>query len=849
MHRFVWRAGHPYKARLSICKLGYGTLYATVFRNPFTTSSLRLNEPGPKNPPKVRWYEQLWEGAIQRQRVVPENEMAGENSAETRLLKRKVADLEAELAELRGENSTMIEPLLQAFSKEDQDKVRKALKQAKLDQPGRSPTQYELKMVEDEMIKLLPEEQMEQLLFETRSLIIGGLSSLLELTPPQEKRIRSLNYWLRAAAIDYSDAESTKKLWQSYMRCREHLPPFTHLLPDQAWDILWASQDRVSTRGQERVLHLSILSKDMSQGGKELNLQQVIVLIESLLLEGRQADALDTWQGQQSLIAKDGVLPIEYRMLGIRLFASRGDPQKAQDIAFDVLANGGQDVSRALVPVMEAWIKSLADGAQNAWVLYLHLKTRMGSNIKPEHYDQITTAFLHAGRTDLALAVFKDLMLTGKDTRYESTELYRTSLGLVSKLQLHSINASELTKVSLTALTILPRKFQNKYFYGSWMKRLIGMGNPDAAAMVLELMYERGVKPDSKHLNGIMGAWLRTGTARDKGKAERMGWAMIQERLDVIRRRPGSGLANGAEHQDVPGVTIPLHVKRTVSPATIETFSLLLLHYERRGRLKYVQLLREYLPLAQIHPNAYFMNHLLYAELRRGEHRKSWDIYESMSYKVRPDLETFAALWDCEKAHLDRLSIHPSDRFPGPRTVFYRMNSWYVTLGAKPRKDVKQAFSKELYDQIIRCMCLAKDLEGTIVALYALRELFHFFPDHDTSRMIILQVASMGIGTPKNPGGRRTRLTGNTQTKANIARITKVFELVTEQRSNILQRRGTELDEGAIQEEQLYLLAEFLRVILQRVMPDEVELERNIEKSASEMGVGGIPIVEPNVSP
>lgn len=781
----------------------------------------------------------------------PESEVVDEDSEAADMLRKKVAKLEDELSELRGEKSTMIEPLLQQFSKEDQDKVRAAIREAELNKSHRPLTEREIRIVEDEMMKILPDEDMDMvnILAERRSSILSEVEDVLELAPPEQKRLRRLNYCLRAATLKKSDPESRRKLWQSYSRCKDHLPPFTHLLPDEAWDILWTSQDEVSVAGQERAIHLSTLARDMTQSGKQLNVRQRIVLIESLLLEGRQVEALECWQSQGAQVDKDSGLPIEYKLLGVRLYASGGDPQRAQKIAFDVLGKGDQDMSSVLVPVMEAWVHSADElGTRNAWALYLHLKTRLGSKIKPEDYDKITVAFLHSGRKDLALAVFKDMMLTGEETEYESNELYKRSLGLVSKFHLCSNHPSELTKVSLTALTVLPRKFQNKFFYGSWMKRLIGMGCPDEAAMVVDLMYERGVKPDSKHLNGIMGAWLRTGTAKDKEKAERMGWAMIQERLDLVRTRQGTSIVTDGRIEDAHDVQIPLHLQRTVSPATIETFSLLLLHYERRGRLKMVQLLRDYLRLAQIGPNTYFMNHLLYAKLRSGEHQRSWELYKSMPPKIQPDLETFAALWDCEKAHQNRLSIYFSDRFPGPRRIFSEMVSWYTALGEKSRHDVRQEFTKELHDQIIRCICLAKDLEGTVVALYAMKEYFQFYPDDDTARMVTLQVASMGKGVSKNPGRRRSRLSDNTQSKANVTRITKALELVTEQRADTLQKRGIKLDEDAIKEEQLYLLAEFVRVVLRNMAPNEVEVEQSIEKAAWEMGVGGIRILEPNLS-
>lgn len=850
MHRLGRRAAYPYKACSGLCHSRCCIRYNAFLGQSFTTSCMRLDEPDSKGQPKKRWYNQLWKGALKREPVDAEDEDAGEGVKMAKMLGKKLAELNAQIAELQDER-TMIEPLLQQFSKDDQNKVRAALREANLAESDSPPSEEAVRMVESEMMKILPKERMESFMLGRQSSMLSEIETQLELTPTQQRRIRRLNYQLRAATLNKSGAETKKTLWQSFARCKDHLPSFMQLLPDEAWNILWASQDDVFTDSQERATHLSILAKDMANSGKQLNLRQRIVLITSLSLEGRDKEAMHNWQSQQGLITKNGELPIEYETLGVGLYASQGDPARAQQTALNILSKGAQDMSYLLVPVMDAWVRSDDEnGTRNAWALYLLLRSRMGSEITSEDYDKIIVSFLHADQKDLALAVFKDMMLTGEQTKYESTELYKTSLGIVSKLHLDSATPLELTKASLTALTVLPRRFQNKFFYGSWMKRLIGMGCPDEAAMVVDLMYERGVKPDSKHLNGILGAWLRSGNLKDQKKAEVMGWAMIQVRLDQVRTRPPRTTATSVAIPDAPDIEIPRRINRTVSPATIETFSLLLLHYERRGRLKYVQLLRDFLSPAQIKPNAYFMNHLLYAELRRGEHRKSWEMFKSMSPRVQPDLETFACLWDCEKAHLNKLSVYTSDKFPGPRRILFEMMTWYSTLGATSRDDVRQSFSKELYDQIIRCFGLSRDLEGTIVALYALKEKFQGIPDHATARMVTLQVASMGIYAPKNPGRRRSRLSDNIHSAANIGRITRVLELVTEHRADALKDRGITIgfDDPAAPEEQLYVLAEFLRVVLRRSAPEESAVEKDVERAAWEMGVGGMRIQEPNLA-
>lgn len=850
MHRLArWVFDH-HKSRSSFRRLPHALLRDLLINRSFVTSIRCRRDSDSTAPPKIRWFKQLYDGLTSsRQPLDPENEDVDEDPEAT-LVRERIKQLEAELEELRGGQGSTIEPLLNALSEENRNKVRQALRQSEHDHADRPATEEEVRLVEEQMMQVLPKKAMEKLLALGKRSLLGDLEDQLDLTPQEAHQIRRLNQSLRKLADKPTDEGYQKKVWHSYVQCKYNAPPFMHLVSDEVWDILWKSQFDGLLDIQERAKRLCLIYTDMIECGKELTVDQKLVFIQSLVLDGDYVKAMTYWQSQQVIIRADGTVPLEFDILGVRLHALQGNPRKAQKLALDAIDTRGKGVSHILVPVIEAWIRSGGElGVKHAWAVYLHLKSQKGSDIELEDYDTISMGFLKFGRTDLALGVFKDMMLTGESTKYESTELYKKSLGLVGELQAISINAKELTKISLTALTALPTKFQNKFFYGSWMKRLIGMGEVDSAAMVIDLMYERGVKPDAKHLNGIMGAWLRSGHTKSKEKAEQLGWAMIYERLDLVARRSRNdapaivGTNNSTDIKKVNRVGVPAQLKRTVSPATIETFSLLLLSYERRGMLKDVECVRDYLSRAQIYPNAYFMNHLLYAELRRGNHQESWSIYKSMSSTIRPDLETFACLWDCQKAHLNRLSIYKSDRFPSHRVLFCEMISWYSALRPKSRADVLEIFSKDLYDQVIRCCCLAQDLEGTLVALYALHEYFNLSPDQDTARMVTLQVASMGVGEPKNPGRRRTRLSGNLQHKKNIARMAQVLELLREERERVLQERGVVLDDAERVQEQIWLLAEFLRTVLKR----GGESEDGLERTAWEMGVGGLKMRDPHL--
>ena len=847
MLRLRLRVIRPCHTQLNCDSVCYAHRTRLPVQRHFTTSSSRLKKkPGKAKaekehalevePPKVKWYQQMLPWSSKRQRVDPNN-LDPDLGDEASQLKAEVDKLDEEIRVLeQGEpGKTLIEPLLANLSQEDQNKVREAIRQDELETARRERENESLKR---QLAKFAPKK--------------SDLEIQWQLPEKHSNYLQNLNTNILQAAGDMDDQILRKKLWQSYARCKAFLPPFLHLIPDKSWHVLWGSQQLASTNDSHWAPHVVELTEDMMEVGKNLDVWQKILYIEALSHSNRQNDAIAQWKDLKPRTGEDKRASEEHELLGVRLFASHGDPEKAEKIALRFLGDDRPDDSRILIPILGAWAQRADDiGIKHAWVLYLRFRAQIGNKITMDDYDTVTMIFFNIRRTDLALAVFKDMMLTGQQSDQESTELYRRSLGLIGKTQSRAISVEDLNKISMTALTILPRQFQNKFFYGSWLKKLIGMGAVDQAAQVIELMYERGVKPDPKHLNGLVGAWLRAGNDRDREAAETMAWAMVYERLDFVKRRDGHQPINKSEVVASAGIRIPPHLRRTIASANIETFSLLLQHYGRRSQEKNVQLIQECLEQAKIKPNTYFINHLLYIDLRRGQHQAAWQKYQQMFRKTAPDLETYAALWDCEKAHLDSLLIHHRDKFPGAREIMSHMMNWFSRLSTKPkeREAVQAEFSKALYDQIIRCMCLSTDQEGVIVALYAMKESFGFYPDKDTARLVSMHVSRMGIGEKEARQAGRSRRSRNPQRQQNAIKIAQAFQLLGEQRGQVLIEHGIgamkSCDEFIRKEEGLFILAEFLRTVLRRMSFDENVVEGNIEKAAWEMGVSGIVMDDP----
>lgn len=677
-----------------------------------------------------------------------------------------------------------------------------------------------------------------------------GLAVKFQLPPEHEVRLQDLNNCLAEAAVDLANLATAQNLWRSYTMCRHSIPSFFRFVPDGAWDVLWECQYRAQGSSKDISKHLGLLLGDMVEYKGALTPTQNLVLIESLYTAGRYAEAIRTWKKQEASLGSSKDTAHYFEDLGIRIYAAARNPQKAQELGLRYLTS--HDRASMLIPVIKAWVTEGGENSvKHAWAVYLRLRVYLGTRITLEDYNNIATCFLDVGQAGLALAVFKDLMLAGQSSQYDSPELYQTALGLFKELSSQSIEEQDLNKVSLTALTLLPKRFQNKFFFASWLKQLLGMGKIDSAILVLELMIERGVRADAKHLNGVIGALLRTGNAKNATRAMQMGLAMVEERLKAVSRRRHKTITGEDSENSAPTFHRPRHLylrRIYVPPATIETFSLLLLHFQRRNMSVAIETLKDSLRTAEVYPNAYFMNHLIYAQLRQGRYDQAWQVYSKMTETTKPDLETFAALWDCDKTHLDQSATRRPGRFPDSRHIFSDMMGWFSKQSLKVCKEIRQEFNRELYMQVVRCFCLAKDIQGTLVALHSLKESFNLYPDEKTVRMVAMQVSRLGETKLTVVRRRRQRNQVKDDSVANVMKVSQVLKTLAEERDEALRAAGIsrdELNNEQVEQETLYRLTQLLRTALQSLGVPEEGLEESIEHAAWEMGTGGLNMGDP----
>lgn len=802
------------------------------FARRLSTSSIRFNEPSDQDGPAIRFYQQEFPWSTSRQELDPDHPfLEPEVASEAKQLKERVATLREELKDMnrRLEDGSILEPFLEKLPTEAQQQYRAAV---------RDNISREAK--KKEAIKAL----------------LPRLEISAEVTPMQKHHLNRLNKALKASLEEESTYETRKELGRSYARCRALAPQIIPNISETAWGLLILMSVLLEINRHPRwAAHRIKFYEDMVSTGKQSSSSQKLLYLSALHHEGRQEEAIQEWQDMGHEYAQDPTALAQYEIIGVQLFISQRDPKRAEQIAFGYLERERPEESRILVGILGEWAKRGDEiGLKHAWVLYLKIKAQLGSNITIQSYDDVMVTFLRAGQTDLALAVFKDMMQTGQDSEEESLEIYRKVTGLIAVPQYKAIKVEDINTVALTGLTTFPKRFRNKFFFGCWLKRLIGMGQVDAAAQVIELMRQLGVKPVAKHLNGIIGAWLRSNLEADHEKAERLAWAMIHERLDFVDKRNQHQQRLHQSGLGIEEAPNPLDLRSSVSPATIETFSTLLFYYVNRRKDSYVDLLQRVLCAAEIPPNHYFMNHLLFQDRLKDDYNAMWTRYTTTFSHVSPDTETFECLWDAEKKHLEKLAMNLSDDFPGPRSILSEMVKWFSSQSQSTQQRARGDFNRHLYGQIIRCMCLAKDLEGAIVACHFLRDAYGAYPDAETAEAVTLAIARYGMDAPEAGGPqwrpRRHRVKGNSMLQAKRRHVHQIHEDIWQERSLRLEALGFQSDnmtDNMQNQEHLFIFTAFLRQVIARLNShmDEPTVEDRIQQAALEMGIGETDFSDP----
>jgi hypothetical protein len=781
-------------------------------RPPARTRPLQARQPPVPTlgDPNIHEFEQQGPDASTRRPV--HNPLDAEAAA----VKAQLDELDRELAVMRqgpfGPNSEF----MQSFSPDEREALLKAL-----EQEGVTPPEAPDLLSDEDIEEIIREEEGKQPVPSGKPTLSVTLS-----VPVREKiYVKQFNAALKLAQEKDRDTEYFA-LWKWYLRCQQHVANFSLILPEDVWHFLWKSQSSRFYRPK----HLTMLGKDMLKAEVALRDKEWLEYIDALQANSDIAAAADAWEAQRVRLGANEDVAELFWMTGVRLYVELGKPWKAQRLAFECYEHTTMFNPEALIMVISAWAKSQApDAADRTWSCYLKLltllKVREDATTTLNILGRISSALLEAEQRDLALAVFKDMFLLSNETPQDSLSIFQKLRNGASESQ--SSSKDIVNQIGLSALISFPKFLLNKFFFAAWIKWLLGDGRTDDAALVVELAYERGIRPDAGPLNGLIAAWFRRGSPSDRQKAQDTAWAMIQARIEMVEARAARSSSGGAGKVSRPTVerAKPSFLRRGAPAATIETFSILLQNYTRRSDLANATHLTEVMTgPANLKPNSFIMNHWLYASLRSGQIAEVWAKYSSLKQSIAPDLETFAALWDTSKTVYSFSERHKG-KFPDNRTVFAEMMVWFASLNGKGKKAASADFSAELYEQIVRVFCLSYDVQGTLCALHGLKQSFNALPHDEVTRLIVIQVARSYASDFAPPSLRAgsLRLKKSLQYQGAVKTITEIVMAITDKMVQLEQfdPAAAEQDESPEQQTlRLHVLTAFLRLVIERRLKD-----------------------------
>ncbi|KAM5356069.1 hypothetical protein ACJ41O_002715 [Fusarium nematophilum] len=566
----------------------------------------------------------------------------------------------------------------------------------------------------------LPKEILEELDLELPGLPdMGTLGSRISLpqvpekpwTINQRRKVTRLNTALARTARDVRrgtklTTKTVQGVFKAYHSARLSLAHGWSHVPLEVWDLLWKVFSTEESVNIHRLSHVALLARDMSEARVTLNPSQQLLTIEAVFVDGWESKAIDNWKRCMSTLGDEKAETFqEFWELGVRMYCRMGDLDQAQR-AINKLIEKQMD-PRILMPFIRTWSElGTEEGQERAWAAYRQLRELLGVDMRLSDYDQVVSYFLTTNQTENALYAFVDMMSDGK--------------------------------IDLKKQKYMPSVVANKFFFGKWLKRLIGAGDLDGAMSVVEFMRKRGIESSPIQLNGLIGAWQRSGGAGDLEKADEMAWGMIDTRIEFVKARGGGDKTPQGKTTGSAGIT-PL------PRATLETFSLLAENYRLRGLHDRLLMLWEAFREAEMKADSFIINQLLESYIQAGQSKEALELYNTLVTEkgVAPDPYTFSALW--KTLAVNRLHMASAGSLPGEAEATRALFAETVKF-----KDVFQpeGMDLQLSRKILHTFRRTKDNEGLVVALTALRDVFGFLPPETLVLEMVMGTTKLAWDTP-----------------------------------------------------------------------------------------------------
>jgi hypothetical protein len=627
----------------------------------------------------------------------------------------------------------------------------------------------------------------------------------------QRDAILNLNKYLAAAVKrlegDSLDWNVVMRVWKHYSAARKILSTNWQAVPPEVWTLLWEIFTPEVNGVNNRMPHIYTLTTDMQAAGVELDSRQRLLALEAMFVSGYEQQAIDNWKRMISSVGADPETRGDYWAIGLRMASLAGDivrAERAADVLFETVPDADP---RLLLPLIKAYA---ANGAavDKAWSAYCRLREALGSGMKIEDYDEVIAGFLESSRTEYALHAFVDMMFSG------------------------TVDMSDKTR--------LPNKVANQFFLGKWLKRLIGAGDLDGAFQVLKYMESQHVLAAAIQVNGLIGAWMRSGTAENQQKAEDLAWAMIRSRMVYVDLRKRQKLAqwpvvlelqsedSAFARSEMDRPDTPQSSLRLVPRATLESFSLLAENYRQRGMHGKLQKLWAAAKRAEI-PNATFLlNQLLHSYSAQGKGQDARKLYNAVVKEqgVSPDGATFL---ECFRAIRSTIAGSQPDVIEVCRQTFGDMA---VTRWRLDQRQLAEWLAK----MILHTFRGVGDNVGLIVAVRAMRKLFDFQPSES-----LLAEMSLAI-QPRRGGGPSAASRRLLMANAQIEKLLK-----QRVRERLMEAGPSREEVGDLTPQEA---ADELSIVLERLlwsgqqMPADEDFSTLFAEAAEQMGVYDVVVDE-----
>ena len=655
----------------------------------------------------------------------------------------------------------------------------------------------------------------------------------------------------RSQSIEVIDMR--QHVWNAYVQAKATDSRVSHDLFSQLavwnWNFIWRSQSVQDYRNRRRTVHLEELYRHMSGLGYAGTDQQRAEYLECLFLNGKEEEALNEWVADHMPTGQSSTAR-EHLCVGAKLHALTDRVDQARDIMNMLFELYPDHDTSIMLTVFRAHTSSMDEQHHDAaHCIYAQFKGRKGTHMALDDYDACLVGFLEARSLRYSKKVFRDMVKDGYLANTDTPECVHELLKRLHMLYRLGTDISTMTSIALHAITVLPPAYHG-HIFGDWMKLAVVTKAPEAAAQILQMMFDRGCPPETIHFNLFLKALLRTKKDPNVLKAENIAWRMIEETRKAYKRNLPYEAREKliSKRSKRPRTYHPrpenLSPTRNLACANATTFALMMHHHAKKLQWEHVDYLARQLRASAIAPNTTIMNVLIDNKCRQGAYTDAFAIYNHLtnpadpSAGVFPNGTTFRTLWKTL-----RLALGDNDAsgLMAPRELLREMVEWWRLCRSRYDADrfkmgLAGADQGALLGLVLHCFSYTRDLAGSLVALHVLRKYFGIFPGEKAAVIMKRQVAWIDVARSSHPSrGLYFRSRSNA---VNLERAGRFYEGLLERRMGKGEGRG-EWGKERNGDFVLETLSEFVRVVLRRSFSADV-VEEMIETAAGGMGCAGM---------